>query len=194
MDSHNPRSVETKIKRLTREIEQIGEYFYQPDRHDRVGYAFMLERKRDDVVRSVVLQMHTSIEDLLTKSILCQFLQAPEDRVRRMRGKKAASLRNILYGARGMGFEAKLNFAVALGMLNSKARARLIELNTLRNRCSHNWLLKAPVRRGRRPEHKKPPLLSYRGRDLHRVDVFRQFVGEYSSFYVRFWLRYGSST
>jgi hypothetical protein len=77
MDWSNPRSVETKIKRLMREIGQIDEYFYQPDREDRVAYAGMLERKRDDVVRSAVLQMHTAIEDLITQSILCQVLQAP---------------------------------------------------------------------------------------------------------------------
>jgi hypothetical protein len=150
----------------------------------------MLERKRDDPVRSAVLQMHTAIENLLTQSIVSQFLQAPGDRVRRMRSKKAVAVRNMLYGARGIGFEAKLNFEVALGMLNSKTKARLIELNTLRNRCSHNWLLSVPVRRGRRPEHKKPPLLSYRGRDLHKVDVLRQFVGEYGAIYVKLWFRY----
>jgi hypothetical protein len=77
MDWSNPRSVETKIKRLTREIGQIDECFYRPDKEDRVAYAGMLERKRDDVVRSAVLQMHTAIEDLLTQSILCRVLQAP---------------------------------------------------------------------------------------------------------------------
>ena len=63
MGRSNPRSVETKIKRLTREIAQIDEYFYQPDKQDRVAYAGMLERKRDDVVRSAVLQMHTACVD-----------------------------------------------------------------------------------------------------------------------------------
>jgi hypothetical protein len=97
----------------------------------------------------------------------------------------------MLYGAGGIGFEARLNFAVALKILNTKTRARLKELNTLRNRCSHNWLLKAPVRRGKRPEHKKPPLLSYGGHDLHKVDVFKRFTGEYGAIYVKLWLRYG---
>ena len=29
-----------------------------------------------------------------------------------------------------------------------------MELNTLRNKCSHNWLLKVPVRRGKRPRRR----------------------------------------
>src|SRR6516164_8755666 len=29
-----------------------------------------------------------------------------------------------------------------------------MELNTLRNKCSHNWLLKVPVRRGYRPRRR----------------------------------------
>jgi hypothetical protein len=191
MDWYNARSVEAKIRRLTREIAQIDEFFYQPDKEDRGAYAGMLERKRDDMVRSAVLQMHTAIEDLLTKSILCQVLQARGNRARKMRSQKALALRKLLYGAGGIGFEAKLNFAVVLRMLNSKTRARLKELNTLRNKCSHNWLLKAPVRRGKRPDHKKPPLLSYRGHDLHKVDVFKEFAGEYGAIYVKLWLRYG---
>jgi hypothetical protein len=58
MDWNNPRSVATKIKRLTREIEEIDQYFYHFEKDgDPVQYASMLERKRDDMVRSAVLQL-----------------------------------------------------------------------------------------------------------------------------------------
>ena len=66
MDWRNPRSVEATITRLTREIAEIDKFFYRSNENeDRVLYAGMLERKRDDMVRSAVLQMHTAIEDLL---------------------------------------------------------------------------------------------------------------------------------
>lgn len=193
MNWTNPRSVETAIKRLTREIAEIDDVFYHlNDTKDRIGYAGMLERKRDDMIRSAVLQMHTAIEDLLNSSIICRALNVkPQDRTRRMRSKTAKALLNMLTGPRSIGFEMKLNFAFVLGLLNSKTKDRLIELNTLRNRSSHNWLLKAPLRRGKSPRQKKPPLLRYDGRDLHNVDVVADFASEYGAIYCKLFLKYG---
>ncbi len=75
MGRNNSRSIETKIRRLTREIRQIDEFFYEIDKDaDRAFYAGMLERKRDDMVRSIVLQLHTAIEDVLTSWITCRVL------------------------------------------------------------------------------------------------------------------------
>jgi hypothetical protein len=157
MNWKNPRAVETKIRRLTREIAKIDDVFYNVNESkDRVLYAGMLERKRDDMVRSAVLQMHTAIENLLNSFIVCRALNVkPEHRTGR-RSKTAMALLNMLTGRRSIGFEMKLNFAFVLGLLNSKTKDRLIELNTLRNRCSHNWLLKAPLRHGRAPKKKSP--------------------------------------
>lgn len=192
MNWKNPRAVETKIRRLTGEITKIDDVFYNVNEtKDRVLYAGMLERKRDDMVRSAVLQMHTAIEDLLNNFIACRALNVkPEDRTGRMRSKTAMALLSMLTGPRSMGFEMKLNFAFVLGLLNSKTKDRLIELNTLRNRCSHNWLLKAPLRRGRAPKKKKPHLLRYDGRDLHNVNVVKDFVAEYSVIYAKLFAKY----
>jgi hypothetical protein len=96
----------------------------------------------------------------------------------------------MLIGPRSLGFEMKLNFAVLLGVLNVRTKRRLTELNTLRNKCSHNWLLKAPVRHGRRPRAKKPPLLPYKGRDLHNVDVLEDFAAEYGRIYYTLFTKY----
>ncbi len=159
---------------------------------DRELYAGMLERKRDDMVRSAVLQMHTAIENLLNSCIVCRALNVkPEDRIRRIRSQTARALLNMLEGPRSIGFEMKLNFAFVLGLLNSKTKDRLIELNTLRNRCSHNWLLKARLRRGKAPKKNKPPLLRYDGRDLHNVEVIEDFTSEYGMIYCKLFLKYG---
>jgi hypothetical protein len=108
-----------------------------------------------------------------------------------MRGKTAKALLHMLIGPRSIGFEMKLNLAFVLGLLNSNTKDRLIELNTLRNRCSHNWLLKAPLRRGKSPRQKKPPLLRYDGRDLHSVRVIEDFTSEYGVIYCKLFLKYG---
>jgi len=192
MNWKNPRSVETKISRLTREIAKIDDVLYNlNETKDRVLYAGMLERKRDDMVRSAVLQVHTAIEDLLNFFILCSTLKVkPEHRTSRMRSKTAMALLSMLTGPRSIGFEMKLNLAFVLGLINSKTKHRLIELNTLRNRCSHNWLLKAPLRHGKAPTKKKPPLLRYDGRDLHNVNVVEDFVAEYGIIYAKLFAKY----
>ena len=192
MDWRDPNSVERKIARLTREIAAIDKDFYSVNVDgDRILYAGMLERKRDDMVRSAVLQLHTAVEDILTSHIVCHILGVrPEERRGKSRTTQARALRRLLFGAGSLGFDMKLNLAVALGLMTSRAREKLMVLNTLRNRCSHNWLLKVPVRHGRRPAQKKPPLLAFRGRDLHNVDTLREFTGEYGRIYARMFVKY----
>lgn len=192
MGSRTPRSVETRIARLNREIAAIDRFFYlSNENQDRSLYVGMLERKRDDMVRSAVLQMHTAIEDLLNSYIICTLLNVkPEQRLHRMRTKAGRALRRMLFGSGSLGFDMKLNFALALGLISESTREQLRELNTLRNRCSHNWLLKVPVRHGRRPRQKKPPLLLYKGRDLHNVGAIKEFAGEYGPVYYKLFLRY----
>jgi hypothetical protein len=96
----------------------------------------------------------------------------------------------MLFGAGSLGFDMKLNFAVALGLLKPKTKERLMDLNTLRNKCSHNWLLKAPVRHGKRPKQKKPPLLQYRGADLHNIATLKEFATEFGRIYYRLFVQY----
>jgi hypothetical protein len=192
VDRSNSRSVETKIRRLTCEIRKIDEFFYGTNKDASCAlYAGMLERKRDDMVRSAVLQLHTAIEDLLTSWITCRVLGIRmEDREKRARTNSAQALRQMLWGSGSIGFDMKLNFAVALRLINGPTQKKLAELNQLRNKCSHNWLLKVPVRRGKRPKQKKPPLLLYKGRDLHRVEALEDFTREYGRLYARLFSKY----
>src|SRR4051794_38364046 len=110
MNWGNPRSVETKITRLTREIAEIDQFFYKVNENeDRFLYAGMLERKRDDMVRSAVLQIHTTIEDLLNLQIICRILNVKtESRSSKMRTKSGKALYKMLFGAGSIGFEMKL--------------------------------------------------------------------------------------
>ena len=192
MDWNKSRSVETKIRRLTREIRKIDEFFYETEKDaTRALYAGMLERKRDDMVRSAVLQLHTAIEDVLTSWITCRVLGIRmEEQEKRARAMSAQALRRMLWGSGSIGFDMKLNFAVAFRLINGPTQKKLAELNRLRNKCSHNWLLKVPVRHGRRPKQKKLPLLLYKGRDLHGVEALKDFTREYGLLYVRLFTKY----
>ena len=191
MDWRNSKSVETRIARLKKEIGQIESFLYDLDAQDeRIGVAALLEHKRDDLVRAAVLQIHTAIEDLLTQIILyCALGITKEEYKNRLRSDKARALRRMLHGGGSLGFDAKLNFAVGLGLIGEPLRKKLMELNTVRNRCSHNWMLKTVMRRGKHPKQKKPPLLFFRGRDLHAVSVLKDFWKEYSVIYLRLYVR-----
>ena len=74
------------------------------------------------MVPSTVLQTHTAIEDILNSIIICRVLNVKVEERSRMRTKSARALRKILIGTESIGFNAKLNFAVALRSLNANTR------------------------------------------------------------------------
>lgn len=139
-----------KISRLEREIASIDEVFYLLKKEGNPAqHASMLERKRDDMVRAAVLQLHTSIENILDEQMMCHILGVPAHRrMKLMPTRPGKALRRLLTTAEGLGFDQKLDLAVALRIASDKRRKRLAILNTLRNRCSHFWLLKVPCERG----------------------------------------------
>ncbi len=184
------KNIERRIRQLTREIADIDEFFYSAPGNGRDHDAFMLERKRDDIVRSAVLQLHTSIEDLLNAVIMARVLNA-NDR-RKLRSESGRALRKILFGRGSIGFDMKLHLAVALRILKPSTKEKLVELNAMRNKCSHNWILRKAVRHGKRPAQKKPPLLSFRGEDLHRLPVLKAFCAEYGLMHAKLWYRFNS--
>ena len=190
MAKPSPKTVERNIRRLTRELEEIDKFFYRGEEvSDRFLYAGQLERKRDDVVRSAVLQIHTALEDVLNGLIVDKMLGVTRPtRARKLRTSAGIAVRRLLYGADSLGFDMKLNLAVTLGIISARERKQLMELNTMRNKCSHNWVLRAPVRKGKRPRQKKPALLSFRGGDLHQFETLRKFCIEFGRIYYLLFL------
>jgi hypothetical protein len=186
----NLKRVEAAIKRLSREIEQMNELFYPEDTEERHLYAGMLERKRDDVVRGFVIQIHTAIEDILDQLITFAVTGSTRSHCR-LRSQSARALRGLLTGGESIGFHRKLSLALALRVITKSTKDRLHVLNNLRNKCSHNWILKIPVRYGKRPAQKKPPLLMYEGRDLHSIDGLKDFLKEYGAgIYLKLFIKY----
>jgi hypothetical protein len=181
-----------KIARLTREIAEIDRFFYGVSANDPAPslHAGMMERKRDDVVRAAVLQLHTATEDALDILIVSRVLNATaRTRKSKLRTVSGKALGQLVHGGGSMGFNMKVSLAVALRLIRESTAERLREVNTLRNKVSHNWLLAMTVRRGRRPAEKKPPLLAYRGHDLHKVDVFKGFVHDATAVYLQLFMR-----
>jgi hypothetical protein len=187
----NPKRAEQAIKRLNKEIAEIDAASYGSDEDDPRLTAAMLARKRDDIVRSAVLQVHTKIEDLLTSIILYCALGVTDKKLKhRLSSERGKAFRRMLYDRESLGFDTKLNFAVGLGLITPGRRKQLMELNTMRNKCSHHWVLSRAVRRGRRPAQLKPPLLQFRGKDLHKVSVIKDFISEFTVAYLRLYAKW----
>jgi hypothetical protein len=141
------------------------------------------------------LQLHTSIENLLDKMIMCHLVGVHANKLGRLMGSaRGKALRKLMMSAGGLGFDQKLDLATALKIVSDARRKRLAILNTLRNKCGHHWLLKESVRKGKRPGQLKPPLLLYEGRDLHHVATFKDFLAEYGPLYARMFVQYLSIT
>lgn len=171
------RAANTTIKRLTRDIAAIERAFNGSDEgRDAYSKAYDLQTRRDDLIRASVLHLHTTIEDRIDELIIRGMLNIGAIVRPTQRGQ---ALRRMLSGGGSLGFDMKLNFAVALGVMNEATRRKLMELNTLRNRCSHHHVLTGNIREGKRRGQKKPPLLNFRGRRLHSTKVFKEFADEY---------------
>lgn len=111
----NPKRVQQAIRRLNKEIAEIETAIYATNDDDPVLVAGMLERRRDDIVRSSVLQLHTGIEDLLTSLILYCVLDITDKKLKhRLGSERGKAFRRMLYGRESLGFDMKLNFAVDL--------------------------------------------------------------------------------
>ena len=187
MDWTNRNSVERMIARLTREIVEIDRYVYRVDEiDDRVGFATMLQRKRDDVVRGTIIQIHTAIEDLLNEWIEKKLLGATKSK--RRRGVAFSALDRLLRGGNGIGFDRKLDLALTLQLLDRKAVSTLRSLNSIRNKCSHHWLLSRADKRvsrvsrgGKRSFH---PILEYKGLDVHNVSGLKEIYNDVIPIYL----------
>jgi hypothetical protein len=190
MRSTEPRRIEATIRRLTKQIEALDRLFNGVNaKGDRFLYAGMLERKLDDFVRGAVLQMHTAIEDLLTGAIRTSLLGVrPRHRkavARAIRTVRGRTTFEFLDGPQSLGFAQKVRLARALGIIRTRVGKQLGDLNKMRNACSHHWVLNVRIRRNVRVRKQKPPLIAYRGQNLHRPSVFEEFIGEYSGVYLR---------
>src|SRR6516162_6258965 len=87
-----------KIRRLQKEISQIDAIVYDAP-GDAAERYWMLEHKRDDVVRGVVLQLHTAIEDLLdVKSYLLGVPAEMRNKATRARRMTARAIDDLLTG------------------------------------------------------------------------------------------------
>lgn len=175
---------ERQLTELTADIARIEKSFFLSDDPDLDHRFHELKRKREHLLRSIVLELHLSIEDIITAAIGNALLQG-----RLIRSPIGHTIRDLLQDDRPIGFRHKLMLARSLNLITSREFAELAELNAVRNRCSHTWSLDKISRRKIKPSKPKRPLLRWRGSNLYKTDDFLDFVGVFSRHYLKLWLR-----
>jgi hypothetical protein len=169
-----------KLIKINEDIDRIEESFFKPVDSSLEMRCFELERKRDHLLRSIILELHLSIEDIITGAIGNALLKG-----RPIRSPVGQTIRDLLQDERSLGFMHKLMLARSLGIIRRTEFDDLTELNTVRNRCSHNWQLNRVIRRKLKPSKPKRPLLRWRGRNLYNTDAFIDFGHHFTGHYLR---------
>jgi hypothetical protein len=187
--STRERRLNKKSREITDEIREINDLLYNVETKDIEQRYFMLERQRDDVVRSFVLQFHTAIEDLMDTWLKSVLLEVKAEDVNSVGRTRRAAARATSEFLRSIGFENKVKLLLAFRLIRQPLVQNLLELNRIRNKCGHNWLLKVHVRRGIKPWAPKRPLLQFRGQNLYEVTVLQEFGGVYGPLYARLFAR-----
>ena len=178
-----------KARKLRKELVELEKEFADYDVNDPDSEIFALEQKKQHLIRSMILDMHLRIEDLLTQLIICTVV-LPDGVKRKFSIRKIKpELWELMEGERALGFSAKVSLARSLGVISPSVSSKLKKLNTIRNKVSHSWQLNIGSRRKFKHQKFKRPLLAYEGETLLNVKSFRRFMGEYTSVYLRFFLK-----
>ena len=102
---------------------------------------------------------------------------------KKLRSQRGQALARMLEGAGSLGIRYEAELRRDHRDHPAENADKLRELNTLRNRCSHNWLLDVPIRRKRKPSQPKLMLLNFRGRSLYKVETLEEFMAEFGHLY-----------
>ena len=161
-----------KLIKITADLARIEQSFFEAEDPDLDQRYFELKRKRDHLLRSIVLELHLSIEDIITGAIGNALLRG-----RLIRSPVGHTIRDLLQDDHPIGFRHKLMLARAMGLITPTGLKDLSELNSIRNRFSHNWSLNKTTRRKTKRSKPKKPLLRWRVKNLYKTDDFIDFVG-----------------
>ena len=109
-----------RISKISADIARIEKSFF-PRQH----YC-ELQRKREHLLRSIILELHLSIENIITGAILNALLQG-----RLIRSPAGHAIRDLLEDDHALGFRHKLLLARSLSLITRAEFTDLAELNTV---------------------------------------------------------------
>jgi len=103
------------INKWQRDIEHIDRTLFPIEDRDDLARLYLLQIKRDHLVRSLVIEIHLAIESLLDTGIRSALLEGRSAHGKLVRAAGSKALFSLLEGNRPIGFPHKLLLARALG-------------------------------------------------------------------------------
>lgn len=168
-----------KCDRLTKEIERLVSALYNTSADDdRLRYE-NLKTYRVEAMRSFILYLHLAIEDLL-RALLFDFIK---------KQNRALTRKATIKITREMTSAELVHWCGRFKLITTPVYRRLLDLNGIRNRCAHNWVLDIPRfqnvgPRGRR-RRKRISVVIYENRNLLNRHVFlNSFCRIYGKIYT----------
>lgn len=187
-------SSNNKITKLEKEVEELESAIYDAkNEKDLDTKYFLLQQRRDLAIRGAVLDIHLAIEDILSVAIK-NYLLANNPQIQKKpaytNSKHKHDIEDFLNGSRAISFNDKLSLLKSAGLIRANVCNELAKLNTIRNKCSHNWQLNKVIRRKVKRNKKKRPLLEYNGKNLYKKQIFYEFLNKYGPIYYKLWLKF----
>lgn len=178
------KRIEREIGRTLKEAERVQSIPYPLDHKDKRLNLDNAHSRKENAVRGSVITINLAMEDMLDDLLRRFFLgyRPGSKKRRRLRGKRAKELDELLVGPRALGFEAKIRLARIIGLITKRQAEKLGQLNKLRNKCSHHWLLNVNKRKKR--VQKAAPLLEYKGRSLFEIANLESLYKESGPVYI----------
>lgn len=159
-------------------------HFYGFDRVGDSDRYLQAEAFRQDVYRLIVLQFHLSIEELL-KSLIYDALPT----------RQTFTVKQNIEYLKGLNSRNAIDLAARLGLISKKGFEVLTQLNSIRNKMSHNWTVHS-YRMRRQPgsgKRRRAYQVEFNGKNLLQLQVMKdEFIPLYSGVYLEFFAaRYG---
>ena len=173
-----------RCDRLAKEIEKLVSALYNTSDDDDQLRSENLKTYRAEVMRSFILHLHLSIEDLL-RALLFDFIKKQN---RNLTRKATIKLVREMTGAE------LVNWCGRLNLITETVHRRLLDLNTIRNKCAHNWVLDIPRFKnvGARGQRKRKwiPVVMYENKNLlNRKVLLHTFCRIYGKIYINLLFR-----
>ncbi len=179
------------IKELQRDISEIeiGYYSTGLDKDEAIAadeieqMIFLLKNRKASLVRAIVFDNCLFIEDLITHGIK-HFILKNNSRLKRSHKYPIASsntsakkaLYELLESGRSVGFKDKIVILESAGLIDIRISRQLSAINTIRNKCAHNWDIDKVIRQNVNRAQKKNPILQYKGFNLNKKRGLEKFL------------------
>lgn len=173
---------ESREKWWRKEVESISTTLYDLDDNDQNLRYWNLKWYRDELFRVYVIYIHLSIEDLIEEMIYKKLKTNSVFKKSQLKKAIEEDIPSI----------ELINWAARLRLVSKRDYDLLVELNRIRNKCSHNWVLNSHVyRKTKNKKRISRSLVDYNGKNLLNKKVFfEEFGPVYTSLYLKFYRKH----